>query len=48
MLSDKIDENLLLLEMEQITEQLKKLVTTMNSIDSKLFMVADRLLRVGK
>jgi hypothetical protein len=47
-MADDRDENFLLLEMEQMTEQLKKLVTVMNHIDSKLHIIADRMLRLGK
>jgi hypothetical protein len=45
---DGMDNNLLLLEIEEITEQLKKLVIAVNSINSNLRIISDRLLRVGK
>ena len=47
-MADERDENYLLLEMEQITEQLKRLVNNTANIDQKLHIIADRLLRVGK
>ena len=47
-MADERDENYLLLEMEQITEQLKRLVNNTANIAQKLDTIADRLLRVGK
>ena len=48
MADERFDENYLLLEMEQITAQLKKLVNNTANIAQKLDIIADRLLRVGK
>lgn len=42
------DENLLYLEVYEITEQLKKLVNNTANIAQKLDTIADRLLRIGK
>jgi hypothetical protein len=47
-MSDERDDNLLLLEMEQLTEQLKRLVSHTASIDQKLLIIADRMLRLCK
>tara|TARA_R100001143_G_C3312647_1_gene110879 strand:- start:518 stop:661 length:144 start_codon:yes stop_codon:yes gene_type:complete len=47
-MSNEHDDSLLLLEMEQITEQLKKLVNNTANIAQKLDTIADRLLRIGK
>ena len=47
-MADERDENLLWLEMEQITKQVKRLADTMAHIDQTLRTIADRLLRVGK
>ena len=42
------DENLLYLEVYEITEQLRKLVNNTANIAQKLDTIADRLLRIGK
>jgi len=47
-MADERDENYLLLEMEQITTQLKKMVNNTANIAQKLDIIADRLLGVGK
>jgi hypothetical protein len=43
-----INESILLLEMEQITEQLKSIAISVKSINSTLRIMADRMLRTGK
>lgn len=47
-MTDERDDNYLLFEIAQITEQLKRLVNNTANIAQKLDTIADRLLRVGK
>lgn len=47
-MSDERDDNLILLEMEQLTEQLKLMVSHTANISHTLLIIADRLLRITK